>query len=640
MKRRDFLTLSIKAAAALGGAAALPRGLIESAFATPLAAGLSDPALQDKFVNAAPNALDPAFRFAFTRTPGLLKGRIGMGQTRHWAGIKDLMGNPVLTTVWGYGRPNLGYTWPGRTIVARRDEPLEITWENRLFNLPHLLPVDTSFHWAYGQEGYERYSIARNGVPVTVHLHGGHSDSAADGIPQSFYSPGWAVRGPHWEQRKFLYQNDQDAGTLWYHDHALGLTRLNVYAGLAGFYILRDAQDTGGSDNAYDLPYGPYELAYAIQDRMFNSDGQLFYPAHPGDPFWDDFITDEGVLDPPIPSGLAEFFGDHMIVNGIAWPKAEVEPRRYRVRLLNGTDSRFMILRLRPTDINATTLDGAGAPMPFTVIGSDQGFVPQAAQVDELLIGPGERYDVLVDFAQAPFGTRVIVENIAGDSPFGGHLPDADDLFPNRQTDRVMAFDVVVPKDHTVPDRVPASSFPHTPVPAATKTRRLALFEGSDEFGRLQPMLGTAEPVLDMDGNLQEGSLTFHDPITENPALGATEEWEIYNATGDAHPIHVHLVHFEVINRESFTADLVPIALTQHNGAQAEGFKLADITNAGDVREALPVERGHKDVVTMLPDEVTRIRMTFDKPGRYVWHCHILSHEDHDMMRAYHVGPA
>jgi FtsP/CotA-like multicopper oxidase with cupredoxin domain len=545
-----------------------------------------------------------------------------------------------MTTVWGYGQPQQGYTWPGRTIVARRDEPLEITWENQLFNLPHLLPVDTSFHWAYNQPGYERYSIARNGVPVVTHLHGGHSDSAADGIPQAFFSPGWAVRGPHWGNRKFVYQNDQGAGTLWYHDHALGLTRLNVYAGLAGFYILHDDFDTGGADNAYGLPHGPYELAYAIQDRMFTAEGQLFFPAYPGDPFWDDFITDEGVTDAPIPSGLAEFFGDHMMVNGLAWPKAEVEPRRYRVRLLNGTDSRFMILRLRPTDIHATTLDGAGAPLPFTVIGGDQGFVPQAAEVDELLIAPGERYDLIIDFAQVPFGTRIILENIAGDAPFGGHLPDEDDLFPDRQTDRVMAYDVVVPKDNSVPDTEPASVFPHTPVPVATRTRKLALFEGSDEFGRLQPMLGTAEPVLDMDGNLQEGSLPFHAAITENPVLGATEEWEIYNATMDAHPIHVHLVHFDVVSRESFTADLVEIDISQHDGEHASGFKLANIAHAGDIRAADPAERGPKDVVTMLPGEVTRVRMTFDKPGRYVWHCHILSHEDHDMMRAYQVGPA
>ena len=182
-----------------------------------------------------------------------------------------------------------------------------------------------------------------------------------DGNPEFFFSPGHEIIGPQWQgnaEKDFIYSNDQEAGTLWYHDHALGITRLNVYAGLAGFYILRDDQDTGLPDNPLGLPAGPYELGYAIQDRMFTEDGQLFYPAYEDDPFWDDFITGEGAT-PPIPGGpsaLAEFFGDHMVVNGKIWPKTDVEPRNYRVRLLNGTDSRFLVIQLRAVPAGDTDL--------------------------------------------------------------------------------------------------------------------------------------------------------------------------------------------------------------------------------------------------------------------------------------------
>jgi spore coat protein A len=166
-----------------------------------------------------------------------------------------------------------------------------------------------------------------------------------------------------------------------------------------------------------------------------------------------------------------------------------------------------------------------------------------------------------------------------------------------------------------------------------------------DSFGRLQPLLGTAEPVTDVAGKLVNGTMPWFAPITENPDLGATEIWEIYNATGDAHPIHVHLVHFEVINREGFTADSIGQPVAQHDGTVGDGFYLDNIVLASDVDPKVepsppgPTEGTRRDMVMALPEEVTRIKMTFTKPGRYVWHCHILSHEDHEMMRPFHVGP-
>jgi FtsP/CotA-like multicopper oxidase with cupredoxin domain len=402
---------------------------------------------------------------------------------------------------------------------------------------------------------------------------------------------------------------------------------------------------------------------------MFKSNGELFYPAFPGDPFYDDFITDEEADLPeelfPFggPTGLAEFFGDHMLVNGVIWPKMEVEPRNYRLRLLNGCDSRFLVIRLRVAPAGATVLEEGFPVLPFTVIGSDQGLASSTTTTDILLVETGSRYDIVVDFAQVSAGSRIIVENLGGDAPFGGDFGDAlgpDDFFTDRQTDRVMAFDVNLPLDDTVPDlfgTVPITQFGGV-TGTVDRVRKVALFEGKDEYGRLQPLLGTAEPATDYLGNAipwpahdpnfdpadpnkpMEGAIAWHHPTTENPALGDTEIWEIYNATGDAHPVHLHLVHFEVLDRQEFTADVIPQPILQHNGAQGIGFRLENIVKGDAVPQPDEIiENTPKDMVTALPDQVTRIKATFDKPGRYVWHCHILSHEDHEMMRVLHVGP-
>lgn len=679
--RREFLRGS---AAFAGGLTFAQYAQLRRAQGAPLAFGLSDPATQPKFKYLAPNALDPGFIYR-----PILKGRRGrpdiynvsMSSSMQQTGLEDASGALLETPVYGYGPNRFKVTWPGMTFEVKKDEPVEVIWQNHLtlfpwlrrlleqrFNktfspLSHLLPVDTSLHWAYSLPGYEDYSIEEDGVPVVPHLHGGHSEFESDGNPQQFFSPGWVVRGPNWEKARFHYDNDQVAGTLWYHDHALGITRFNVYAGLAGFYILRDDEDTGKRNNPLGLPAAPYELAYAIQDRMFTDTGELFYPAFPGDPFYDDFIAGEGAVLPPDlfpgggPTALAEFFGDHMLVNGVIWPKTLVEPRNYRMRVLNGTDSRFMVLRFRPAMAGATDLFGAGAPLPFTVIGSDQGLASSATITDTLVFEPGARYDIVVDFSQVPTGSRVIMENIGGDSPFGGAFGDAldpDDLFPDRQTDRIMAFDVDLPFTVERPDLFQVGaigSYGGNPTPE-DRVRQVALFEGLDEFGRLQPLLGNVGPATDFEGapivhasgplvGLPiEGATAWHEPATENPALGDTEIWEIFNATGDAHPMHLHQVNFQVLDRREFTADVVEQPVLQHNGEEGLGFRLENIVVGNPVNPGgAYVENAPKDMVTALPGQVTRIKATFDRPGRYVWHCHILSHEDHEMMRVLHVGP-
>ncbi len=741
--RRDFVKLSAASGAGLWLSSRF--GYTARAFAATRGPGLSDPAMQPKFANEVPRALDPSFIF------NAKKGKITVDvqQAVQFTGLVGPDGmTPVPTTIWGYGDKGVN-TWPGRTFQVRSGEPLEVKWQNKLVDpatelpLPYLITgkdnttlgfgdytgrsvVDENLHWAYSLHEYTGYSIEEDGVPIVPHVHGGHNDFQYDGNPEFFFSPGYGVRGPQWVEKKYVYDNSQPAGTVWYHDHALGVTRLNVYAGMAGFFIIRDDFDTGQHGNPLDLPAYPYEAAFAVQDKMFKDTGELFYPAFPGDPFYEDFITGEGAVLPAGqfpgggPTGLAEFFGDHIVVNGVIWPKMEVEPRNYRLRFLNGCDSRFLVLQFVRVPAGATDLRDATDPIPFTVIGSDQGLASSPTTVDTLLSETGSRYDVVFDFSDFGSGDRIIVKNIGGDEPFGGDIPGPQ-VFG--ETDRIMAFDVVLPMDTAVPDMSPVGLTAYADSRVANygnydmpefpdRIRKVALFEGKDEYGRLQPLLGTAEPATGFDGNPiywpdddvyryaglvdeddkmlpMEGSIAWHSPTTENPALGETEEWEIWNMTGDAHPVHLHLVHFEVLGRQevkwdSHTIDdgtveedevfeedrVIPNALydepagdgtflmtqptVQHNSVAGEdetygmGFRIGTPTKVIDEDTGEPiaipqpaeyVENAPKDMVTALPGQITRIKATFDKPGRYVWHCHILSHEDHEMMRVLHVGP-
>jgi spore coat protein A len=498
--------------------------------------------------------------------------------------------------------------------------PVEIKWKNKLppYNFPggpgaHLLPVDATLHMAHPVAG---------GIPVVTHLHGGHSESASDGLPEQWYTQDWAERGPQFVKKTFRYDNDQEAATLWYHDHALGITRLNVYAGLAGFYLLRDANENGLIADGV-IPGTPYETEIVIQDRMFNNDGSLFYPST-------DPELEPGF--PPLPPGptvIAEFFGDFIIVNGVAWPKYNVEPRKYRLRMLNGSDSRFYILEFHnPGDVKQS----------FMQIGTDDGLLPAPVTMDRLLIAPGERCDLVVDFAGQ---TEVVLKNFGPDDPFKGFNPDGTvsdgegGVMPPADpatTGIIMKFVVDQPLS-PVPDATvgPGTALrpPIAPLVQDGETRNLVLFEGLDEYGRLQPLLGT----------LNEGSMAWFEPITENPMLNDTEVWEVYNATEDAHPIHLHLVTFQIINRESFDGTVAEKDQPSHSGGIGVGGILTVNSLGGDATPPAANEAGWKDTAVMLPGQVTRVIAKFDRGGRYVWHCHILSHEDHEMMRPFFVGP-
>ena len=552
------------------------------------------------------------------------------------------------TTVWAYGSETSSGTHhaPTLSIEATAGRPVEVTWVNRLVNgisgrpLPHLLPVDPTLHWANpaggedGRDGHATFTSTPGPyvgpVPMVVHLHGGHSDEDSDGHPEAWTLPDargipagyarvgserdrmatlWAdLHGSTWAPgtQRAHYANDQAAGTLWFHDHTLGMTRLNVYAGPAGFFLLR-----GGP---HDLEAGvlpgrsadgstAYEIPLAIQDRSFRRDGSLFYP--------DTREFFDGFAGPYVPgSDIApiwnpEFFGNAVVVNGRAWPVHRVERRRYRLRLLNGCDSRFLLLALA-TDATARPATPA---VPFWQVGGDGGFLPRAVELERILLGPAERADVVVDFGALPPGTRVFLVNEAPDEPFGGGEPDEDfDRADPATTGQVMAFDVVDrvgAETSTPPGELVLPAPP--PAPSAVRERHLALLEADSEVldgvGPRAAFLGTMEGAVGVP-------LSWDDPVTESPAVGDTEVWALHNETADAHPVHVHLVQFSVVDRQA---------------------------SDGTLRPPEPNELGPKDTVIAYPGEVTRVRAHFDKPGLFVWHCHILEHEDHEMMRPFRV---
>jgi spore coat protein A, manganese oxidase len=317
---------------------------------------------------------------------------------------------------------------------------------------------------------------------------------------------------------------------------------------MAGFYMIRDELDTGKPDNPLKLPAYPYELPLAIQDRMFKENGELFYPAFRGDPFYSDFITDQDAsLDPDAPTALAEFFGDHMVVNGKIWPKTNVEPRKYRLRLLNGCDSRFLVIQF-------VVQNEPKPPLDFHIIGGDQGLASSVRVKNKVVLQPSGRLDIIVDFS-AHSGKQILLTNEGGDEPFGGHIPGPQ-VFDH--TDKIMLFNVSLHLDVSVPDDYDFATTTTNPVLGpATRVRRLGLFEGTDQYGRLQPLLGTVDPATDRNHNpiiypstpqytsagLQStqmvGTMTWHAPTTENMNLNDIEDWEIWNLSDDAHPIHL-----------------------------------------------------------------------------------------------------
>jgi spore coat protein A len=695
--------------------------------------------------------------------------------------------NHPATTVWSYGPdaddtpaiapdPDSQFNYPAYTIETLADTPVSVRWINDLIDpatgnyLPHLLPIDQTLHWANPpavgcRDGSNRTDCATNNpafytgpVPMVTHVHGAHVNSDSDGYPEAWWlpaandiPPGYATSGALFDDANgqaggtgsgyadFAYRNDQPATTLWYHDHTLGMTRSNVYAGSAGFWLVRggpyDMVTDGKSKTgkpavlpgpapvagqgvlALNVPGNPVrssirEIPIVIQDRSFNWVDANGNPVPEGDPaavgtrlfYPDNRAFFEGLNQPPtvpyldIPfvpnSDIApiwnpEAFFNTMVVNGTTWPSLEVAPAKYRFRLLNGCNSRFLNLALVYPEVGSPK--NKMKEIPFFQIGAEQGFLPQVVEVltgfatplpgdgshpkhkdrvpasdpqQALLMGLAERADVIVDFHKLPDGTRVRMINTAPDAPFGG-FPDAP-ADPST-TGQVMEFVVnsalLQPSDSLTTSPYRLQPHAESPLPAGEDaTRQLSLNEqesattcwefdmagnlvevpgstpplcalGGEPVGPKEALLGTVDlgnPAMPL-GNalkwtdttgastpvnvtLQNGAVIPVN-VTENPTVGDTEVWEIYNFTADAHPIHLHLVRFEVLGRAAIPGFIPVNPVVQ------------------------PWEAGFKDTVISYPGEITTVKALFDIPGLYVWHCHIVEHEDNEMMRPYVVSP-
>lgn len=612
-------------------------------------------------------------------------------------------------------------TYIGPVVVSQRGGPsTDVNWVNELGSaattnvLAYRYSTDQTLHWAdplnlgcmgllmgmppvFGTPCAENYLGA---VPAVVHLHGGEVPPEVDGSPDSWFTSN-GIRGHKYysagtvpNESLYMYPNTQEAGPLWFHDHTLGTTRLNVYAGLAGAYFIRDP--------AQSLPPNLHPLTevvpLVIQDRMFDANGQLFFQAD----------SAGGILwapNPEHPYWSPEFVGDTIVVNGKAWPFLNVEAKRYRFLFLNGSNARAYEMFL----IDQTT--GMPGP-PMWVIGTDGGYLDTPVMLDpalgqKLVMQPGERYEVIIDFT-GHAGSNLIVRN-TGRTPFPKGAPPQGNTLG-----RIVQFRVGAAPAAGDPSYDPASMMPIrggadqivrladpvagalAPGVTAQKTRELTLNEVMMMPQTvIDPVTGvrTAYPGGPLEvlvNNTKWAGTNRSDfvPITVNgvttyyselPQEGATEVWEVVNLTADAHPIHLHLVQFQLISRQNFNVSKYNKA---YNAAFAGGVFIPafgppldysaannplsggkdggnpDITPylQGPVRPPLPNEAGWKDTVIMYPGQVTRIVVRwaptdlpvaapsaiqyypFDPSGggyqyNYVWHCHIIDHEDNEMMR-------
>lgn len=588
------------------------------------------------------------------------------------------------TYVWGYEINGNGPSFPAYTVEAVRNMPTTMTYINELPDSPFLqnyLYIDQTLHWADPLNQMGLFTRYTGTPPVVTHLHGGEVQSEYDGGPDQWFTTD-GIQGSGYRTYAatpdnsaiFYYPNEQEAGTLWFHDHTLGATRLNVYAGLAAFYLLRDPStlDTG-IPAAGGLPAENYEIELAIQDRMFDTNGQLFFPnigINPEHPFW-----------------IPEFFGDVIVVNGKTWPYFNLEPRRYRFRVLNGSNARFYSLTL-----------GSKGPSIW-VIGSDGGLLDAPVEIkfpNRLLLAPGERADIIIDFTGFNNQTFILENNAKAPYPNGA---PADP----QTVGQIVQFRVVTPLAGTDDSYNPALLQPlRTPLIRITNTapdvkRQLTLKEIMGAGGPLEvlvnntkwngkrPGTNAGDMPVGISGFYSNGNGNF---LSEVPQVGATELWEIINLTADAHPIHLHLVQFQLINRQKFNTSQYMKAYngsfpggtfngitylpgtfipaygppTDYFTPNAGGFigGNPDITPflQGKPSAPLPDENGWKDTYKMYPGEVTRIMVRFAPqdiaagsttagtnyfgfdpttgPG-YVWHCHIIDHEDNEMMRPYNL---
>jgi len=560
----------------------------------PLPGGSLDPRTIPRYVE--PLVVPPAMPRSGTPT---VKGRkidyceIAVKRLRRYVLPKTWSAaiNVGPTTVWSCAsakdqRPaaeggTLNY--PAFTIEASYKRPVRVKWINGLVDAsgnypPHLLPVDQTLHWANpGAGDTDDHGMVtepcRGPVPIVTHVHGAHTTEDSDGYPEAWYLPAAEKRlGVTWQPGTAVFQhpNDQAAATLWYHDHPLGMTRLNVYAGPARFYLLRGGPDDAAAGtlpgpapqrgDAAGIEYR--EIPVAIQDRSFNADGSLSYPDNgafseglnpagrgpkqfpdagvPNIPFIPSIVPGGQHMSDISPVWNPELFGNTMVVNGRTWPYLRVEQQRYRLRFLNGTQARFLILK-------------GESYMPLWQIGAEGGFLPNPVRLTELLLGPAERADVVIDFTNVPAGTSLVLRNLGPDEPFGG---------------------------------------------------------------------GEISETFDPAGPGTTHAMNWMDPVSETVKRGQVEQWAFRSFTADAHPVHVHLVQFRVVSREVVDRESSPHA---------------DM-GVGAVLQPESWEVGNKDTVIACPGEIRRIKGRLDIAGLFVWHCHIIEHQDNETMRPYQVA--
>ena len=563
--------------------------------------------------------------------------------------------------------------FPAPTIKGAFGRPIRVQWLNEL---PNVAPVGLDPSVDCGPNAPNCFPYNR----ITTHVHGAHVGPESDGLASAWFTPGFTTVGEDFATTRqfgpegtYFYPMDQEASTIWYHDHAMGTTHNNTNMGMAGFFPITDANEKS-LVAAKILPTGAYELGFALQDRHFDAaTGNMVMPDYPiydrnavgctldinglPDPltcplvpFMKDpadghlvpYVAGHAFLANPInvgapfggTSATLEYFGNIPVVNGVVYGNYSVEPRVYRMRFIGGTDSRTWVMKL-----SYTTIDAAGLPVqnvvPFWQIGTEQGLLNNPVYRPEIDLMPGERIDVLVDFTGVPADTKVMMQNLGPDTPWPGYFDYvAGAVAPSVDIPQIMAFNVgaLVGTDTIVKPSAATNLRPLTTpvppkgfVPAVQNTRVVSLMEITDGYGRTMP-------TIDARGFKPVGI-----PVTEIVKLNDTEQWDIVNTTVDAHPMYLHQVAFKVINRQLIGTFTPPTDDILNQNFTPPSYTVA----AGSA--PIPVDAwddGWKDTIASPPGYITRVWAKFDLSGEYVWHCHILSHEEHDMMRNFIVTDA
>ena len=464
----------------------------------------------------------------------------------------------------------------GMVVAGQSGTPLDVSFTSMLpETYPDWIPVDT------------RLTPLGKQVRTMAHLHGGFVAADSDGNPAitpDGFGPG--------ETQRVHYTNQlpqMPASLRWFHDHGFGTTRLDVFAGLAAGYLLHDRHDTGGEPNPIGVPGGAYDIPLVIQDRQFRRDGKFLYP----------------VSDIPGVVWIGEYFGDHMLVNGKVWPFLQVEPRMYRFRILNGCNARIMSLHI--------------GGLPLWQIGAEGGLFDRPVRLRQLVLASAERADILVDFRSLA-GRTLYLRNSTPAPPVSTPAPPLPDVMQIR-----VGTHVTLPGPMSVPSSLPGRRARlHRPA----RTRYITLNEIAPE---------TAAWTLNLSG------LDFESPATETPRAGTVEDWLYINMTGDTHPMHVHLVTFQVVGRTPFNVAAYQARYGGPNGVPGGIDPIPFAT--GPMEPPTPDERGFKDTAKANPGTFLTLRARFDlptgvtAPQTYVHHCHIVEHEDNDMMRPFTVMP-